>query len=86
MKSRAALRGDGSPDARGRDRDGHDGREIVELAQGPLDATLFAAPPDYKRMDMSNMMMTVPARTLDSAMYAGAASATTAICDSRGAR
>jgi hypothetical protein len=42
--------------------------EYVELARGPLDPALFAAPAEVKVMDMRKLMGDLPAGMLDSAM------------------
>ena len=47
--------------------------ELVELQHGPIDATLFTMPSDYKVIDMREMMKQLPAGMLDSAMKGMAA-------------
>lgn len=63
--------------------------EYVGLTHGPLDPSLFAAPAEFKVTDMRQLMASIPAGMLDSAMDAGASSAGSgamrAVCRSIGA-
>jgi hypothetical protein len=60
------------PNAQGRMTTVTTTSEYVELAQGPLDPSVFQVPADFKVMDMKKMMAMVPPGMLDSALRAGA--------------
>src|SRR5438874_781340 len=44
--------------------------EVVELPHGDLDASLFAVPADYKKMDMGKTMQAISPQMMDSVMTA----------------
>jgi hypothetical protein len=57
--------------------------ELVDLTQGPLDASIFAVPAGFQTMDMREMMKQMPAGMIDSAMKAGVATGVKGLCPGR---
>ena len=56
--------------------------EVVELAHGPIPASAFTPPTDYKVMDMGKIMASIPKEMMDSAMAAAPENLMNAVCGS----